>query len=53
MLVVRESSAYLLGRGELEVEHRLEVEAHAALGPPVREARVERVAVGGQRLFGA
>ena len=53
MLVVRESSAYLLGRGELEVEHRLEVEAHAALGPPVREARVERAAVSRERLLGA
>ena len=53
MLVVRESSAYLLGRGELEVEHRLEVEPHAALGTPVREARVERAAVSRERLLGA
>lgn len=51
--MVRKSSAYLLGRGELEVEHRLEVEPHAALGPPVREARVERAAVARQRLLGA
>ena len=53
MLVVRRSSAYLLGRGEFEVEHRLEVEPHAALGPPVREAGVERAAVARERLLGA